>query len=229
LFGNRNPKFFQRTFEPKGKHPMTKDKKFGGNRNVSIGGDNVGGVVVTGDGNTVRASNSGVKTGGIRAGKIVADNVVDGVQMQGGDAASAAELIRLSGAIRSGGITAKEIRAGNVVTGMQYIADPASATVDDLRKEIGALREQVEAAKESGEFPDESDAEDAVLELSEVAKELEKPEPSGNRIVRKLKALNEILVQAGKTIDQAGDVKSKLIKLLPWAAAVGLTAQNLFG
>ncbi|MFP4310180.1 MAG: hypothetical protein ACLFQQ_23455 [Desulfococcaceae bacterium] len=208
---------------------MTKGEESGGNRNVSIGGDNVGGVVVTGDGNAVRASNQGVKTGGIRAGKIVADNVVDGVQVRGGDAASAAEMIRLAGAIRSGGITADEIRAGNVVTGLQYIADPASATVDDLRKEIAALREQVEGAAAAGDFPDAEDAEDAVLELSEVARELEKPTPSGNRIVRKLKALNEILVQAGKTIDQAGDVKSKLVKLLPWAAAVGLTAQNLFG
>lgn len=208
---------------------MTNERKSGGDRNVSIGGDNVGGVVVTGDGNTVRSSNQGGKTGGIRAGKIVADNVVDGVQVQGGETASAAEMIRLAGAIRSGGITAKEIQAGNVVTGMQYIADPASATVDDLRKEIGALREQVEGAKEAGDFPDENDAEDAVLELSEVARELEKPEPVGKRIVRRLNNLSDILTQSGEVLQAAGNVKSKVIELLPYAAAVGVTAQAVFG
>jgi len=208
---------------------MTNGKKSGGNRNVSIGGDNVGGVVVTGDGNTVRASNQGVKTGGIRAGKIVADNVVDGVQVQGGNAASAAELIRLAGAIRSGGITAKEIQAGNVVTGMQYIADPALATVDDLRKEIGALRERVEGAAEAGEFPDENDAEDAVLELSEVARELEKPAPAGKRIVRRLNNLSDILTQSGEVLQAAGKVKSKVIELAPYAAGVWVTAQAVFG
>jgi hypothetical protein len=208
---------------------VTDGKKAAGDRNVRIGGDNVGGVVVTGDGNAVRVSNRDVKSGGIRAGKIVADNVVDGVQVRGGDAASAAELIRRAGAIRSGGISADEIRAGNVVTGMQYIADPASATVDDLRKEIAALRDRVEGAVAAGDFPDAEDAEDAVLELSEVARELEKPAPAGKRIVRRLNNLSEILTRAGEILQAAGKVKSKVIELAPYAAAVWMTARTMFG
>lgn len=208
---------------------MSDTKDASGSRNVSIGGNSTGGVVVTGDGNTVRTAYTDVQSGGIRAGKIDAENVVDGVQIRGGDAASAAELIRLASEIRRGGITADEIRAGNVVTGLQYIADPAAAGMDDLRREVAALRERLESAAADGDFPDETDAEDAVGEIAAVETELEKPEPAGKRIVRRLNALSDILTQSGEMLQAAGNVKSKVMELLPYAAAVGLTAQAMFG
>src|SRR5947209_15727244 len=90
--------------------------------------------------------------GGIYAGRIEADNVVSGTQIQGGDAQAAADLISLAQAIRRGDIRADEIKARNLVSGLQYMADPAQASVDDLRRELAALRTQLEQAIAAQEF-----------------------------------------------------------------------------
>jgi hypothetical protein len=68
---------------------------------------------------------------GIRAGRIVADNVVEGVQLQGDVPPDVTGLAELAGAVRRGGIEAEEIEAGHVVDGLQVIADPAPDTPDD--------------------------------------------------------------------------------------------------
>src|SRR5215469_9842041 len=98
--------------------------------------------------------------GGIQAKHIEADNVVSGVQIQGGDAQTASSLIQLAQSIRQGKISAEEIKAHNLVSGLQYIADPAQATVEDLRHELLTLRSQLEQAIASQEFTDPADAQD---------------------------------------------------------------------
>jgi hypothetical protein len=82
--------------------------------------------------------------GGIHARRIEADNVVSGAQIQGGDTQTASSLIHLAQSIRRGEIRADEIKARNLVSGLQYIADPAQASVEDLRHELLALRTQLE-------------------------------------------------------------------------------------
>jgi len=63
------------------------------------------------------AGAQGMAAGGIRAGRIEAENVVSGVQVQGGSAADAAGLAQLAQAIRRGDITADQIAAGgNLIT-----------------------------------------------------------------------------------------------------------------
>src|SRR5258708_28463879 len=99
--------------------------------------------------------------GGIHARSIEADNVVSGAQIQGGDAQTASSLIHLAQSIRRGEIRAEEIKARNLVSGLQYIADPAQASVEDLRHELLALRTQLEQASASQEVSDPGDAEDA--------------------------------------------------------------------
>src|SRR5260370_17515998 len=96
--------------------------------------------------------------GGIDARRIEADNVVSGVQIQGGDAQKASELVQLAQSIRRGEIRAEEIKARNLVSGLQSIADPAQASVEDLRRELLALRTQLEQPIASHEFTDPADA-----------------------------------------------------------------------
>ena len=66
---------------------------------------------------------SGMRTGSINAGgKIQADNIITGVQVQGGDAETAWALLALAREMESGGVTAvQDIIAKNLVTGLQYI------------------------------------------------------------------------------------------------------------
>ena len=167
--------------------------------------------------------------GGIKAKRIQADHVVSGVQIQGGDAQQAAALIQLAQAIRRGEITADEIIAQSVVTGLQYISDPAQATADDLRCELATLRTQLEQAINAHEFADQTDAEDAKESLAIAETELSKPQPGGNRIIRKLDEANSIITKSAETAEQAGKIGAVLMKLAPAVAILWQVAQRIFG
>src|SRR5439155_17301148 len=91
--------------------------------------------------------------GSIRAKRIQADNVVSGVQFQGGDPSQAAALVQLAQAIKRGDITADDITARNVVSGLQYLADPATASTEDLRKELAAFQTKLDQAIVAQELP----------------------------------------------------------------------------
>jgi hypothetical protein len=167
--------------------------------------------------------------GGIHARRIEADHVVSGVQMQGGDAQIASSLIHLAQSIRRGEINAEEIKARNLVSGLQYIADPAQANVEDLRRELLALRTQLEQAVASHEFSDPADAQDAQESLATAATELAKPQPNGNRVLRKLDELSQIIMRSAETADAAGKLGALVIRLAPVAATLWQVAQHLFG
>jgi hypothetical protein len=174
-------------------------------------------------------STSGNEPSGIRARRIEADNVVSGVQIQGGDAQTASSLIQLAQSIRQGHISAEEIKARNLVSGLQYIADPAQASVEDLRRELLALRTQLEQAIASQEFTDPADAEDATESLVTVETELAKPKPSGNRVLRKMDEFSQIITRTAETADAAGKLGALVIHLAPVAATLWQVAQHLFG
>ena len=174
-------------------------------------------------------STSGNEPGGIRARRIEAENVVSGVQMQGGNAQTASSLLQLAQAIRQGQINADEIKARNLVSGLQYIANPAQASVEDLRRELLALRTQLEQAIASQEFSDPADAEDATESLVTAETELAKPHPNGNRVLRKLDAFSQIITRSAEAADAAGKLGALVIQLAPIAATLWQVAQRLFG
>jgi hypothetical protein len=170
----------------------------------------------------------GNESGGIHARRIEAENVVSGTQIQGGDAQTASSLIQLAQAIRRGDIHAEEIKARHLVSGLQYIADPAQASVEDLRRELLALRTQLGQAIASQEFTDPVDAQDATNSLVTVEAELAKPQPNGNRVLRKLDELSQIITRTAETADAAGKLGALIIRLAPVAATLWQVAQHLF-
>ncbi len=167
--------------------------------------------------------------GGIRAKRFHVDNVVSEVQMQGGDPQQAAALISLAQAIRRGEISADDIVARNLVNGLQYIADPAQANTGDLRRELTALRSKVEQATAAHEIPDTADAEDAKESLTSAETELAKPQPNGQRVLRKLDEVNTILTKSAQAAEATGKIEALVIQLAPVAATVWQVAQRLFG
>ena len=167
--------------------------------------------------------------GGIYAKHIEAENVVSGAQIQGGDAQTASALLQLAQAIQRGEISAEEIKARNLVSGLQYIADSAQASVEDLRRELLALRTQLEQAVTSQEFSDPDDAEDAQESLTTAETELAKPQPNGNRVLRKLDELSQIITRSAETADAAGKLGALVIQLAPLAATLWQVAQHFFG
>ena len=166
---------------------------------------------------------------GIRAKRIQAENVVSGVQMQGGDPQQAAALISLAQAIRRGEISADDIWARNLVSGLQYIADPAQASTVDLRRELAVLKSKVEQATVAQEIPDTADAEDAKESLASAETELARPQPNGQRVLRKLDEVNTILTKSAQAAEATGKIGALVIQLAPVAATLWQVAQRLFG
>ena len=166
---------------------------------------------------------------GIHAKRIQADHVVSGVYIQGGDPQQAAALIHLAQGIRRGEISAEEIIAHSVVMGLQYIADPTTATTEDLYRELIALRTRVEQAINAQEFADANDAEDAKDSLKIAETELIKPRPDGNRVIQKLDKANILLTKSAQAAEAAGKLNALVMKLAPIAAVNWQVAQRIFG
>lgn len=168
-------------------------------------------------------------TGGIHAKTIKADNIVDGVLMEGGDAETAQSLIQLAKQLERGAITADSMEAKNIVTGLHFIKDPKSATADDLHKEIAALKADIQKAVAAGEVPDEDNAKDLQSDVERTEKELAKPQPDGGKIVRWLGSATTILNNSAETAQAAGKLQTQVIKLAPAAAVVYSIARTVFG
>jgi len=169
------------------------------------------------------------QAGGIRAGRIEADNVIVGVQQLGGSPADAAGAVALAEALRQGSITADSIQAQNVVAGFQYIADPAQATAGELRQEVARLRRQVTAAVADGEMEQSADVDDVLEALEKAETELAKDEPQGGRIIRKLKEASDIFTEGARTAEAARKAGQAVVKLAPAVAALYQIATQLFG
>lgn len=165
----------------------------------------------------------------IKAKNIKAKNVVEGVQIQGGDEGAADRLIQLAKALETGDIEADSIEAKNIISGLQYIADPEDAKPEELKYEVGELRKNVESAIKAGEISNEGDAEDLQDALVKAEKELAAPQPKGSRIGRSLKTVTEILNQSAETLKAGGNLQAQVIKLAPTAALIGSIAKKLFG
>ncbi len=165
--------------------------------------------------------------GGIKARKIQANNVVSGVQIQGGDAQqNAVFLVNLAQSIRRGEISADEINALDVVVGLQYISEPSKVTTEDVRKEVAALLTKVNEAIAAHEIPKQGDAKDAQTSLQSAEEELASTQPDGERVVHKLDEANRILT---KSAEMAQSASSLVAKLAPIAAAVWAIARRHFG
>lgn len=180
-------------------------------------------------GDVVIARDSAVQTGGIRARRIEADHVVDGVQLQGGAPADPAGLVELARAIQRGGITADEIEAGDVVSGLQFIGGSPPATADDLRQEVAALRTKVAQAIAAGEIAKAGDAEDVADALTKAEAELSAPEPDRGRVLRQLETAAKVLTAGAAAVEAAGKLGPVIATLAPKAAALWELARSILG
>lgn len=191
-----------------------------GERGVAIGGSVHDSTIVSGDDNVVVRQSGDVQVGGIRARRIEADNVVSGVQAQGVTPSEAADWVALAGAIQRGEISADEIVAGSVVSGLQFLSGAPPSTPGELRREVAALRTQVQQAVARGEIGSTGDAEDVQDALERAETELARPEPDGKRVTRQLDTVAAILTGAAQVAQAAGKVGLEIVKLAPVAAAL---------
>ena len=195
---------------------------------TNIGGDVMAekGITITGDGNVIGSNNQvQVRKGGIHARRIEAENVVSGVMAPAQALEQAEGLVALAHAIERGGIDADEIKARNVVDGL-LITELRS--VEDLRQEVTALRQQVQAALEEGEVADPGDAADVTEALSTAEAALAEPEPQGRRVARKLKEAADVLTDAAEAATAAGKTGQAVIRLAPVAMTLWKLAERLF-
>lgn len=192
---------------------------------VHIGGDARGSQIVTGNNNTVAGGD--VQGGTIRVGKIEgAEKVTVGTSIEGELPPAALALAR---AFLQGTVSVEEIlNSQDVTVGLRYVANPQQPTLAELRAEMAALREQIEAARAADDLPADV-ASDATGDLDSAGAEAGKEKPDGGRIVRKLKSAAEVLDSLNKAGEASRSLTKKVVAFAPTAATLLALAKALFG
>jgi hypothetical protein len=144
----------------------------------------------------------------------------------GGDVVFAGESSRVQ---IGSSIHANEIHAENVISGVQFVGTPSQATIEDLQQQSAALQNQLAAAIDVGVLSDPADAVDARNALAAAQAELDKPEPNGWRVVRKLAEVTEILAGAAEVTEAMAGAGTQLVKLAAMANALWKLASKRFG
>src|SRR5262245_677650 len=174
---------------------------------------------------------SRTRTGGVRAGgKIEADNIVTGAQVQAADAETARELLALVRELESGSVEAvQDIIAKNIVTGFQYVGQGGTApNLEQFQQELAALRAQLAQAVKAGEIADAYDAEDAQKALDRAVEQSQVQKPAADKITPQLDRAVKIITKAGTVAESAGKLLAAVIKLAPVAAALYRLASMIF-
>jgi len=176
---------------------------------------------------------SGLRTGSIKAGgKIQADNVVAGIQIQGGDAAIARACLDAAQALQqTGSIEAvQDIIARNVVAGLQYIGQAGTTPdVEQFQRELAALREQLQQAIQAREIADPYEVEDAQKAVDRAIEQTRTAKPVTERISAQLDNAFTIITKAATAAEAAGKFQAGVIKLAPVVVALQKLASLLFG
>jgi hypothetical protein len=171
------------------------------------------------------------RTGGVRAGgKIEADNIVTGAQVQGADAETARELLALARELESGSVEAvQEIIAKNIVTGFQFIGQGGTApNLEQFQHELAALRGQLAQAMKAGEIAKAYDAQDAQTAVDRAIEQSQAQKPAADEITPHLDRAVKIINQAATAAESAGKLQAAVIKLAPIATGLYRLASLIF-
>jgi hypothetical protein len=163
------------------------------------------------------------RTGGVKAGgKIEADNIVTGAQVQGADAETARQLLTLARELESGSVEAvQDIIAKNIVTGFQDVGQGGTApNLEQFRQELTALRAQLAQAVKAGEIAGAYDAEDAQKAVDRAVEQSQAEKPAADKITPQLDRAVKIINQAATAAESAGKLQAAVIKLAPIATAL---------
>lgn len=169
-------------------------------------------------------------TGSVKAGgKIQADNIVTGTQIQGADAETAQKLLESARQIKSGTVEAvQDIIAKNIVTGFQYLGQGGDLSREQFEKELAAVREQLAQAIAASEIADEYEAEDAQKAIERAIEQTQAEQPAAEKITKQLETAATIIEGAAKTAEAAKNFGAKVIKLAPVVLGLAKVAQLFF-
>lgn len=163
---------------------------------------------------------------GIKAKRIIAENVGD-VQQIGGSAADAAALMKAMRGLELGDIEADEILAGNLGL-FQHISSGAELTVAGLLREVRGIHTDLEGAVTAGHLP-ASEARPALEATRAVEAELSKPEPNKKEATGRLGKMAEAIKKTTEASENVEKLGGRLAKLAPAAMVLWKLALRYFG
>jgi len=169
--------------------------------------------------------------GGVKAGgKIQADNIVVGAQIQGDDAGAAAAFLGSERTFEAGSVEAgQDIIAKNIVAGFQYLGrGGGEPTRQQFIQELEALRQQLAGAIAAREIEDEYAAEDAQTAVERALDQSRAEPPAADKISQQLDRAADIIDSAAETAQAAGKLGATVLKLAPVVAALKELAGVLF-
>jgi hypothetical protein len=163
---------------------------------------------------------------GIKAKRIIAENVGD-VQQIGGSAADAAALMKAMRGLELGDIEADEILAGNLGL-FQHISSSAELTVAGLLREVRGIQAELQTAVAAGQLP-APEARQALEATRAAEAELSKPEPDKKAATDRLGKMAETIKKTAEASENIEKLGGRLVKLAPAAMALWKLAQGYLG
>jgi hypothetical protein len=171
------------------------------------------------------------RSGGVKAGgKIQAENIVVGAQIQGDDAGAAAAFLGPERTFEAGSVEAgQDIIAKNIVAGFQVLGrGGGEPTREQFIQELEALRQQLAGAVAAREIEDEYAAEDAQTAVERALAQSRAEPPAAEKISRQLERAADIIDSAAETAQAAGKLGATVLKLAPVVAALKQLVEVLF-
>ncbi len=169
-------------------------------------------------------------TGGVKAGgSIQAENIVTGVQAQGGDTEMAQKFLDAAQQLKSGGVeAAQDIITRNIVTGFQYLGHNGQLSREQFEQELVALRAQLAQAIQANEIEDAYEAEDVQQAVERAIEQTQAEQPEASKISGQLEKAATIIESAAKTAQAAKMFGATIIKLAPVVMGLVKAAELFF-
>jgi len=124
----------------------------------------------------------------------------------------------------------QDIIAKNVVTGLQYIGQAdTTPNVEQLHRELAALREQLQQSIQAKEIADPYEAKDVQKAVDRAIEQTHTAKPVAERITTHLAKASTIVTKAATVAEAAGKLQAVVLKLVPVVAALQKLASLLFG
>lgn len=149
---------------------------------------------------------------GIRARRINAHNVVQGIQIKGAASDIIGEVVPSIQRTHEGSIEADDINAYSVVSGLQYTHPADGTTLREMYTELQDLRKELVALSVSGNFSDDQLGQKVLRLAEDLSTELQSSHPDERRVVRDLRMLSDDLSWAARVYNTAGEVSVSIAR-----------------
>jgi hypothetical protein len=144
-----------------------------------------------------------------------------------GQSGTGGTVVNIHGNMVGGVIGSGKVWAENIAGGDINIGQPPQ-NKQEFQEQLAELEVLLKQARANSEFPSSRDAQTAIEDIADVKEEVNTTEPRSSRISRRLEDIAEILSDAGKVAQAAGNAGAAVLKTAPIIAGLIKAASVIF-